>query len=161
MKAQDINLKRLPNISFTKEGLENIKSEYQTILESRKEAVKNLSRARELGDLSENGFYKAARARLSSIDYNLRRLKTLIKRAEVIDNQQIEIVGIGSKINVSDGKNTRDFYIVGRYESYPLSGKISDASPIGRGLMGKTVGDSIKIKTPSGEITYKILKIKD
>lgn len=149
------------NIFFTKEGFDNLKKEYQKLFESRPEAVKTLKVAREMGDLSENGFYKAARSKLSSIDYNLRRLNSLIKQAKVSEKPRQGIAGIGSKITFTDGKTTRSFTIVGRYESDPSENKISNASPIGRALVGKRIGEDVRINTPSGETVYKILEINN
>lgn len=147
-------------IQFTKEGYENLKKEYQKILESRVGAIKALSQAREMGDLSENGFYKAAKGKVLSINSSLRRLDRLIKSAKVVDNLQKEFVGIGSQVIVSEGETTRGFNIVGPFEAEPSKNKISDISPIGKALIGKRVGESVKVNTPKGEVIYKILKIE-
>ncbi|RJQ26185.1 transcription elongation factor GreA [Candidatus Parcubacteria bacterium] len=152
-------MRKLRRIPFTKEGLENLKIEYQKILDERPNAVKTLADARELGDLSENGLYKAARARLSSIDANLRRIDITIKLAEVEEPEK-GIVGVGSKVFVNDGEKNRDFSVVGKYETDPLRSKVSDESPIGRALMNKKVGDVVNIHTPKGKISFKILKIE-
>lgn len=150
-------IKKLSLVTFTKEGYENLKKEYQEIFDSRKDAIKELSRAREMGDLSENGFYKAAKGKVISIDSSLRHLHNLIRRAKVAGNTT-GAIGIGSKVTVNDGKTTQEFIIVGRYEANPSKGRISDASPIGRSLIGRKIGDIVKINTPNGEKTYKILK---
>lgn len=152
-----MNIKKPTPVTFTKEGYENLKKEYQEILDSRKDAIKELSRARDMGDLSENGFYKAAKGKVISIDSTLRRLHDLIRRAKVADSTT-GVVGIGSKVTVNNDKTTQEFTIVGRYEANPAKGHISDASPIGRSLLGKKVGDIVKIQIPNGEKTYKILK---
>lgn len=146
-------------IKFTKIGLENLKKEYKSILDTKEGAIQTLSRARELGDLSENGFYKAAKAKVFFINASLNRLGRLIKSAEVIGKPLKGIADIGSKIILRDGKNIREFSIVGKYEADPKNGKISDESPVGKALIGKKTGDIIKVKIPNGEITYKILKI--
>ncbi|RJQ37860.1 transcription elongation factor GreA [Candidatus Microgenomates bacterium] len=144
---------------FTKEGFENLKIEYKTILDSRKEAIEAVSRARELGDLSENGFYKSAKAKLSSIHFNLRRLNFLIKNALVAEKPLTGIVGVTSKVTISDGENFKNYTIVGKYESDPFENKISNESPIGKALIGKREGESFKVATPKGEVIYKIIKI--
>lgn len=146
-------------ISFTKEGLDKVKKEYEEVLSTRKEAIKTLARAREMGDLSENGFYKAAKANLFSIYSKLRHLNYLIKSAEIVQSQEEGVSSVGKKVKVSEGNTTRIFHIVGRYEADPLAGKISDESPIGRELIGKKEGDVVKITTPKGEIIYKILEV--
>jgi len=153
-------MRKIQPISFTKEGLENIKKEYEALLAERPQAVKNLTEARNMGDLSENGLYKGTRARLSSIDATLRRLKNTIKLAVVEKVRTNGTIGIGSEVTVSDGKNNRIFYIVGTYESDPASGKISAYSPIGKSLLNKNVGDKAEVQTPSGIVFYEILEIK-
>lgn len=151
--------RKLVKIPFTKQGFEDLKKQYEEILSSREDAVKTLAAARELGDLSENGLYKAARARLSGIDANLRRLHNLIKLADVVEKPTKGIVGIGSTVTVSDGKNKREFNIVGRFEANPAENKISDISPLGNALINKKEDETIEVNTPSGKINYKILKI--
>lgn len=153
-------MRKIQPISFTKEGLENIKKEYEALLAERPQAVKNLTDARNMGDLSENGLYKGTRARLSSIDATLRRLKNTIKLAVVEKVMTNGTIGIGSEVTVSDGKKNRIFYIVGTYESDPASNKISAYSPIGRALMGKKAEEEVEISTPAGIVHYNILEIK-
>lgn len=155
-----LRTRKLIRIQYTKAGYENLKEKYAKILASRPDAVKTLSEARELGDLSENGLYKAARAKLSSIDSNLRRLEMFIKCAEVVDKPDSKIVGIGNRVTVTDGKNTSGYDLVGKYEADPKIGKISDESPIGKALVGKKVGDIIFANTPNGQISYKILRVE-
>lgn len=150
---------KLTRIPFTKSGFDKLKIKYNRFLLERPEAVKTLTAARELGDLSENGLYKAARAKLSSIDSNLFRLEMMIKLADVIDNPDTSVAGIGSRVTVSDEKNILDYEIVGKYESDPKNRKISDLSPIGKALVGRKVGEQVNINIPSGQLSYKILKI--
>jgi len=147
-------------INFTKEGYEELKKEYDKVFATKKDAIKTLTRAREMGDLSENGFYKAAKARLFSIYGNLARLEKLIRIGKIAQKQRNGIVAVSSKVVVGDGEKTQTFYIVGKFEADPLAGKISEESPIGRNLIGKKSGDSIKVKTPSGDKTFKILKVE-
>ena len=147
-------------ISFTKEGFENLKKDYQKLLDARPEAVKNLKEARDMGDLSENSLYRGCRARLSSIDSNLRRLNGLIKLADVVEKAPAGIVGIGSKVRVNDGSKEETFHIVGRFEADPKNHKISVISPVGQALICKRVGDSVTVNTPKGKITYKVIELK-
>lgn len=140
----------MKTIRFTKLGLEQIKQEYQTLVDSRPPAVKELSRARELGDLSENGLYHAAKANLRSIDSRLRRLSTQIKLADVVSSQKFLVEQDGKKI---------EYEIVGDYEANPANHKISAYSPIGRALQGRKPDDTVKIETPNGTKVLKILKV--
>ncbi len=90
----------MKQIRFTKQGFESLKSDYEKLKEERPAAVLELKKARDLGDLSENGFYKAARARLSSIDARLQRIKLQLKSAIIINNQQTNTVSIGNTVKV-------------------------------------------------------------
>lgn len=146
-------------ILFTKEGYEDLKKEYQELLNSRKPAVEDLKKAREMGDLSENGYYKAAKFKLSSIDYNLRRLNRLLKSAAIVENTKKDVVDIGSKVTLKTDNKNVEYLIVGGYESDPSKGKISHLSPLGKELIGKKANDIITITTPSGETSYKIEKV--
>jgi transcription elongation factor GreA len=146
-------------IRFTKQGFESLKKEQADLLHKRTFAVDELQKARELGDLSENGFYKAARAKLSAIDARLRRISSLLKLATVIDSNDANVVGIGNTVKVTDGKREVFYKIVGDMEANPVEGKISLLSPIGKTLAGKRFGDQILIVTPSGNITYRIISI--
>ena len=149
-----------PIYNFTKEGLEKLKQEQKELKESRPDAVEHLKRAREMGDLSENGYYKASKSKLISIDNRLRRLEHIIKYAKIIQSTGGDIVQLGAQVSISDGKDQREFMIVGGYESNPAEGKISDASPLGKALLGKKVGSLAEISTPSGRVTYRIVDIK-
>ena|SRR3989344_5331165 len=147
-------------IFFTKEKLESIKREYSDLKEKRKEAVVSLQKAREMGDLSENGYYKAAKSNLFSIDYNLRRLAGFIKDSFVIKTNNRGIVELDSRVTlVSDGKK-EEFHLVGKFESNPRIGKISNESPLGRLLLNKRAGDTVKLGESFGKKIYKILKIQ-
>lgn len=146
-------------VLFTQEGLEKLKKEYQELLQQRPEAVKELARARELGDLSENGFYKGARAKLSRIDSQLRHVQNLIHSAVISKTIQSDKVDIGMSVTVSDGKSKRIFTVVGSYESNPLEGKISHNSPLGKALLGKKEGETVTVISPNGTSEYRILKL--
>lgn len=151
------SIKRIP---VTKEGFENLQKELEELKALRPLAVKTLSEARSMGDLSENGLYTAAKARLRSIDSQMFRLEIQIKLADIIGDNKTGIVGINTKVKVTDGNNTREIHVVGDYESNPLEGKISQHSPLGKALLGKKVGQTVEFVAPKGTITYKILNIK-
>lgn len=147
-------------IRFTKEGLEKLQKGIIELNEKRKAAVEELRKAREMGDLSENGYYKEAKARLSFIDGRLRRFNYQLSQAIVV-SAKINEVDIGSKIIVWDGKKKIVYELVGDLESSPSGGKISLLSPIGRALKGKKVNEIVQINVPVGVLTYKILEIKE
>ena len=146
-------------IQLTKEGLKEHKDEYDRLLRERPQAVETLKTARELGDLSENGFYKASRAKLSSIDSRLMHLKSLLKQAKVVTVITSDKISLGCNIEISDGNNIFKYLIVSKYESNPSKGKISNVSPIGKALLGRKKGETIEVLTPLGATEYRIVNI--
>lgn len=118
--------------------------------------MEELAKARAMGDLSENGYYKGARAKLSHIDWQLKRLKDQIQRAMIIDSTSNEFINIGSIVELSNGKT---YEIVGDLEANPGSGKISLLSPIGKALKDKSMGDEISIETPNGKVSLTITRV--
>ncbi|SRR5258706_8310223 len=149
----------MKHIRFTKEGFEKLKWEYEDLLRKRPDAVKDLQKAREMGDLSENGYYKAARAKLSSMDARIKRFSLFIKNAMVVDNTGASLVDIGSIVRLSDGKKEITYEIVGDMEANPSIGKVSLLSPLGKALYGKRIGESITVAVPIGEINFTVLDI--
>lgn len=151
-----MNYVRIP---FTKEGYEKVLAEHKKLLSERPEAVENLRKAREMGDLSENGYYKAARARLSGLDSRLRHYTKLVKLGYVTTVSQTEYVEIGSHVTVVVEKTEHTYTIVGGYESDPANKTVSYISPVGKALLKRRVGDIVDVSTPSGIRQYTIKKI--
>lgn len=135
-------------IKYTTEGLNNLKKQIEDLEIERPAAVKELTRAREMGDLSENGLYHAAKSRLRSMDSQIRRFSMQIKLAQIVDTKKITVEEDGKKII---------FEIVGDYEADPINNKISSNSPIGTSLKNAKVGDIVHISTPKGTRTLKII----
>lgn len=146
-------------IQFTKEGYENVKKEHADLTAKRAGAVQELSTARDMGDRSENAAYKSARWKLSSIDKRLRHLKNLIKYGEVVEKEFNGKADIGTKVTLSDGKDTFKYTLVGGFESDIANGKLSINSPIGKALLGKKAGETIIVNIPGGMATYKIIAV--
>ncbi|HUQ85103.1 MAG TPA: transcription elongation factor GreA [Candidatus Limnocylindrales bacterium] len=157
------NPKAINKIRFTKEGYYKLKEEYADLLRQRPLAVADLKKAREMGDLSENGYYKESKLKLNFIDGRLRRFSDYLKRADIVDNNgtklQIDTVYIGSTVTLADEKKERTYQIVGDLEANPGEGKLSLLSPIGRAIVGKKLNTEVEIETPAGKFTYKITKI--
>lgn len=147
-------------ILFTREGLESAKQKLAALRESRPGAVETLKHARELGDLSENGLYKGARARLSSIDSQIAWLDNLVARATVVEATTDGTVGIGKTVVIKQNGETRIVQIVGEYEVDPLRGKISHKSPLGMALLGRKSNEEITVSVPAGTTRYTIIKVK-
>lgn len=137
-------------IKFTNEGLAKVREEHEKLLLERPFAVKELARARELRDLSENGLYHAAKANLRSIDSRLRRLAFQIKLANIVPAKKFLVEQNSEKIT---------YEIVGDFEADPSQNKISAKSPIGSSLLNKKPGETAQVQTPKGAITLKILKV--
>lgn len=146
-------------IPFTKEGYQKILDEKVKLLSERPEAVENLRKSREMGDLSENGYYKASRARLSFLDARIRRIERLVRLGRVVESSGRGIVEIGSRVTVTDGTSNYEYTVVGGYESDPSRKTISHISPIGRALMGKKEHDRVEFHAPSGVKIYTIVTI--
>ena len=144
---------------ITPSGLAGFQSEKIRLLEKRKEAVINLRTAREMGDLSENAAYHVARRELSSIDSRLRYLEKIIRTAKVVVHTNTDTAGIGNKVRLQSENGTVEYLLVGGFESDPAKGRISHISPIGKALIGKKAGDEIRVATPKGVATYKIIAI--
>ena len=146
-------------IQFTKQGYQKVEKDFKDLTQKRKEAVIRLRTAREMGDLSENGAYKAARFELSSIDRELRRLSYLLRLGEVVETQNTGVVDFGRRVMIDDGTKHITFILVNVYESDPRQEKLSINSPIGRAILGKRVGDTVTVTAPAGKTTYTVVDI--
>lgn len=143
----------------TAEGFGKLQKDYEDLLAQRPEAVRHLKLSREMGDLSENGYYKASRAKLSFIDNRLFHLKNAMKNAVVVAVGEKDIVSLGCTIIVDDDGERKQYSIVGVYEANPAEGKISTISPLGKSLLGKKVGDTVELFAPLGKKVYTVLEI--
>lgn len=155
-----IFLRKEPGIPFTKEGYKKVLDERKRLLAERPSAVENLRKAREMGDLSENGYYKAARARLSFLDGQIRRIERLVRFGVVVASTGTDTIEIGNTIHLTDGEKEYTYTIVGGYESDPSKNTISHVSPLGKSLMGKKEGDNVETYAPQGLRTFTIKKIQ-
>jgi len=124
---------------------------------------KEIARARAYGDLSENAEYSAAKERQSYVDARLSQLKARLRDFSMIDVTKIprDRVGLGSEVLVLDLKKDEEirYKLVTSEEADVVKGKISTTSPIGKGLLGKLVGDTVKIAIPGGMKEFEILKL--
>jgi transcription elongation GreA/GreB family factor len=153
-------MNKKPSVLFTESGFHSIQKEYNDLLHKRPEFVEELTRARDMGDRSENAAYKSARRRLSSTDSRLRFLKRIVDNAKVVKPSQADSVEIGSIVTVDNGRQKIIFTIVGEHEADPMNRKLSYRSPVGQALLRRHKGDSVQIAVPSGTIEYSIVEIK-
>ena len=150
---------------LTEEGLEKLKEELEYLkVTKRKEITEKIKEARGFGDLSENSEYDAAKDAQAAMEQRVTEIKNIIKNAKIVSADELpsDVVGIMSRVRVLDCDldEENEYIIVGSTESDPLSGKISDESPIGKGLIGKKIGETADIETPGGMIQLRILDIQ-
>jgi transcription elongation factor GreA len=155
----------IDKVPITKEGLEKLRRELQTILAvDRPKNIKAISEARAHGDLNENAEYHAAKERQSFLEGRIHELEMAINKSEVIeiDSAHKERVIFGATVQLRNvTKSTNVVYqLVGPFESDPENGKISITSPLGTALIGKEEEDSVTIKTPGGIQEYEIVEIR-
>ena len=131
--------------------------------EKRPEVLDKLKVARDFGDLSENSEYDAAKKAQTILETEIAQIEETLRKAIIIDKKDVkkDVVGVGNTVTVydMDFDEEVEYKIVGVIESNPDKNLVSNESPIGKGLIGKKVGDVAIIVTPGGEIQMKILKI--
>ncbi len=148
-------------VLMTKQGLDELKSEYEELTATKRPAVvKRLSDARDLGDLSENSEYAAAKQDLSFIDGRILELEEILHAAKIITSHKKGSVDVGCKVTLHINGKKDVFTVVGEWEADPAEKKISHESPLGKALMGKKVGEKVEVAAPAGKILYKILHIE-
>lgn len=149
---------------YTKEGLEKLKDELETMrTKGRSEVANQISEAREKGDLSENAEYDAAKDAQGMLELKIAKLEQVVANARIISEADLDTskVGILTTVKVKNLQNqhTVSYTIVSEKESDLKAGKISIQSPIGKGLLGKKVGEKAEIQVPSGKIRFEVLDI--
>ena len=150
---------------LTYAGLKQYEDELQNLkVVKRKEVAQKIKEAREQGDLSENAEYDAAKDEQRDIELRIEELEKLLKNAEVVVEEEIDVnkINIGFKVKLLDVEydEEMEFYIVGSTEANSLQNKISNEAPVGRALIGKSVGDVVDVETQAGIIQYKVLEIQ-
>jgi transcription elongation factor GreA len=148
---------------MSEERLAELKEELQYLVTVReKEVAEQIKEARSFGDLSENSEYDEAKTEQGKLYSKIAEYRNLIENAEIVTNSDdTDKIGIGSVFVVKDIEfDVEETYqIVGSQEADPIISKISDDSPLGRGLMGHKVGDTVEIDAPAGRLKFEILKI--
>ena len=149
---------------LTSEGEKRLRVELEQLRgPARYELAKRLRSAIQMGDLSENADYIKAKEDQGFLEGRIQELEYILRHATVIENNgdHHDVVDIGATITVQEGDFPPEvYYMVGTAEADPLNGRLSIESPIGEALMGKKVGASVKIDTPSGELRLRLLDIK-
>ena len=149
---------------YTQQGYQELVDELQYLKIEKREKIKNdIALARSFGDLSENSEYDEARNEQAKNEARIKELELLLENAVILDESSIDtsIISLGSAVKVenTDLGATFTYDLVGSNESNPMEGKISDQSPIGAALMGKSAGDQVAVETPGGVVHLKVLEV--
>ena len=149
---------------YTQEGLDKINKELIDLkTKGRAEMAKQIAEARDKGDLSENAEYEAAKDAQGHLELKIAKLKQVVGNARVIDEAKIDTskVSILSKVKIKNRGNGMEvsYTLVSEEEADLKTGKISVKSPIGRGLLGKKIGEVALVQAPAGSIEFDILDI--
>lgn len=155
----------MSNISYyTKEGLKKLRDELSQLKDiERPKASNAIAEARDKGDLSENAEYHAAKEEQSHLEFKIAKLKNVVSNARIIDESQLDTskILIHSIVKIKNMTNGMEFSytLVADSETDVRNGKLSVNSPIGKGLLGKEVGDIAEIKVPNGIMKFEIVEI--
>ncbi len=146
---------------LTPEGLEKLKKELNRLKTiERKKIAAQLKHAISFGDLSENFAYHEAKESQAFLEGKILEIEETIRNAEVVKKRKgAKYIQVGSIVLLGLENKKEEFQIVGAAEANPLEGKISCESPLGKELLGKLVGDRLKIRTPKGKAQYNVLRI--
>lgn len=155
----------MEKIPMTLGGLEALEEELKHLKNTeRQQIIEAIAAAREHGDLKENAEYHAARERQSFVEGRIKELEAIISCAEVIDPKQLsgDVVRFSATVMLADEDTDEEitYQIVGAHEGNIEEGKISISAPIARALIGKSLGDSVAVKTPGGTKTYEIVEVE-
>lgn len=153
---------------MSQERLDAIKQElYELETVRMKEVAEQIKEARSFGDLSENSEYDEAKNEQGKVYSRIEELKVLIDNAEIVDNMDADTpkdaITLGSIVRVRDVEEDFEetYEIVGSQEANPRAGRISDDSPVGRGLHGHRAGETVSIMAPAGELKFQILSVEN
>ena len=145
---------------LTQEGIDELTGELKGLVGRRGEIAESIKLAREQGDLSENAEYHAAKDDHEKNEGRILEIENILASVELIKKPKGDSkVQLGSNVKLKNGTTTKEFKVVGTVEADPLSGKISDESPLGKALLGKKLNDDVEITTPAETTTYKIVEI--
>ena len=149
---------------LTYKGLKELEDELQDLkVVKRKEVAQKIKEAREQGDLSENAEYDAAKDEQRDIEARIEELEKILKNAEVMDEDEVDLdkINVGCTVSLYDVEFDEKvtYQIVGSTEADILNNKISNESPIGKALIGSKIGQTVDVEGPDGTCQFKILEI--
>lgn len=147
-------------VLLTPEGKTALEEELGRLIVQRRGVTKRIQEERQLGAFAEGGEFDEAKNELAFVEGRIQSLERQLRNAVIVDGHATSEVSLGSTVVLTSGDGERERYtIVGSPEANPGAGKISHESPVGRALLGKRVGDHVKVQVPSGTISFKVLEI--
>jgi len=151
-------------VLLTDEGLKKLEQELEFLKTvRRKEVSEKIKVALSFGDLSENSEYDEAKNEQAKVEARIADIEVMLKNARIVDESELnnDVVNVLSKVKVYDQDFDEEvtYQIVGSTEADPMSGRISDESPIGHALLGHRTGETVEVLTPGGMVLLKILEI--
>lgn len=152
-----------PTQYMSEDKLEALQAEKKQLLTIKiPEVAKRIDEARQMGDLSENAEYHAAREEMAWAQSRVQEIDYLLQNAQIIsgDKKTGSTITIGSTVTVELNGKKKEYTIVGAQEADPLSGKISNESPLGQAFLGKKKGDKVSVDVPAGVQVYKIVELE-
>jgi transcription elongation factor GreA len=157
---------RTEPVFLSADGLARLHQEHAELIGTRRpEVIARIKSAKELGDLKENADYTAAREEQSFLEGRIAAIEALLRDAKVIEapmGGRAGRIDLGSKVSIEEVDEPGEvtvYELVGTAEADPAAGRISNASPVGRALVGKAAGDTVAVRTPRGEVSYRIVEV--
>ncbi len=149
-------------VIITKEGLQKLKAEFDELELKRRQAVDRVAKARDMGDLSENAEYSAARDELSFLEGRLAELQEMLRDIKTVSTSSGKKgkIDVGCKVILHVNGKKETFMLVGEWEANPLEKIISHLSPLGQALLGRKVGEKVEVEAPVGKVAYTIVGIE-
>ena len=145
---------------ITESGQRELERELDELKSRRGEIADKIAAARDFGDLSENAEYDAAREAQGLLETRITEIETILQNASIIQAGSSSTVVLGSTVELEANGKTVVYTVVGQVDADTIEGKVSNESPIGQALMGKTVGDTVTISTPKGELAYTVVALR-
>lgn len=151
-------------ILLTSAGLKELQDELEQLKTvGRKDVAEKIKVALSFGDLSENSEYDEAKSEQGKLESRINEIEAMLQDAKILDEDDIstDIVHVGAKIKVKDVEfdDVMEYQIVGFAQANPDKGRISDESPVGKALLGHTVGETVEVEVPAGKLLFEIIEI--
>lgn len=150
-------------VPLTPEGRDKLLKELEELRSRRKLIAERIHHAQELGTSQTDAEYEDAKQEQGMVEGRILEIEDILRRAVIIDETKVQGMGrvvVGSRVEVEQDGQVRVFRIVGAPEADPSAGKISNESPVGRALLGRTAGEVVEVNVPKGVIKLKILKVE-